>query len=287
MDAPDLEPGPGAGAEVLYEPSVGDAVRANLEPSYVAYGAGFGLDPLIFEANIAPHFSLLPRQWHVALFLTPKIVLRMFAEESTPVKTPSYMPRLTLMAWREDRVTGPAFYGSLMLSHHSNGQAGPFFDADGDVNHEDGDFSTNFVELGVSRVARRADYFAWSTVALEWHPGFNESPELEGRYGLWRVHVASTAIRRLVLDDELYVRLSVILDEFQRSSDDFLQGELERYPLLVRYTTRWPSIDIGLFASVYVGHDYYNIWFDRMLGSFLVGLSGDLTSSLPRAPDDW
>lgn len=57
-----------------------DVVRANLEQSYVVYPIGFtGLDSLVFEANIVPNFSVLPRSWHVALFLTPKIVLRMFA----------------------------------------------------------------------------------------------------------------------------------------------------------------------------------------------------------------
>ena len=40
-----------------------------------------------------------------------------------------------------------------MLSHHSNGQDGDFYRADGSVNARDGSFSTNYLELGFNRVS--------------------------------------------------------------------------------------------------------------------------------------
>jgi hypothetical protein len=260
---------------------VADVVRANLEPSYVAYGHGYGLDPLIFEANVAPHFSLFPRGWQAALFLTPKILLRMFAEESQPVWTPSYMPRLTLVAWLTERLEGPTFYGSLTLSHHSNGQAGPFFNPDGSVNHEDGDFSTNYLEPSLAMVMHEGRFFGWNAVALEWHPGFNQNDELEGRYGFWRVHYAATLVTRLFWEGKIQLRVSAIVDDVQRPSNAPSVGALRRFPVQVRYIGRIPGLEVGIFAAGYAGQDYYNIWFDRMVAMGLIGFSGDFSTTLP------
>jgi hypothetical protein len=262
-------------------PLVGDVVRANLEPSYVAYAAGVGVEPLIFEANIAPHFSVLPRSWRTALFLTPKIVLRMFAEESAPVKTPSYMPRVTFVGWLQERLDGPTFYASLVLSHHSNGQSGPFFDASGAINHEDGSFGTNYFELAFTGVGRSSAFFGWNTLSLEWHPKLGQTEELSGRYGLWRLHAATMVASRLAWEGKLYLRVSAILDDFQPSSSRLSVGAAERFPVELRYSARLPIIDLGVFAGLYWGHDYYNIWFDRMVAMVLVGISGDLAPRLP------
>lgn len=267
--------------ELLFDTGseVGRAVRANLEPSYIAYAGGPGLDPLILEANLAPNFSILPSPWRAALILTPKVVFRMFAEESTPVKTPSYMPRVTAFAWLQQDLNTPAFYAGFQLGHHSNGQSGPFFAPDGSNNHEDGDFATNSLELSLSRVTRSSMFFGWVTFALEWHPGIGQSDELDGRYGLVRLHVASTIVRRLALDGNFYVELSAILGQLETSAD----SPLERFPLHMRYTARLPLVNLGMFASAYVGQDYYNIWFDRTLFALMVGVSGDLWAT-PHQP---
>src|SRR6478609_1324539 len=59
-------PAPGVPAPERYIRSLGDIVRANLERSYVAFPIGItGLEPLIFEADLVPNFSVLPRSWHV------------------------------------------------------------------------------------------------------------------------------------------------------------------------------------------------------------------------------
>src|SRR5512138_3413184 len=136
-------PAPGVPAPDGDRLSLGAIVRANLERSYVAFPIGFmGLEPLIFEADLVPNFSVLPRSWHVALFLTPKIIVRMFATKSAPVSTPSYMPRLTTFFWFDESATGPTSYFSAAFLHHSNGQAGTFYNADGSHNHETGSFGT-------------------------------------------------------------------------------------------------------------------------------------------------
>jgi hypothetical protein len=259
-----------------------DVVRAHLEPSYLVFPIGLsGLDPLYFEANIAPHFVVSPKTWPVALVLTPKILLRMFREDSEPVKTPSYMPRLSMFLWFSQTLTGkPELYSSLTISHHSNGQTGPFFSQDGAINHETGDFSTNYLELSLYVTGHTQRLFGWSALSLEWHPDVNRSSELRGRYGLLRLHLTSAVLSELPLQGALSVRLSAILDGLQRSSRNDVVRVLERFPFSLRYAFALPGIDLGFYAAYYFGHDYYNIWFDRLVNVLQIGIFGGVAPTL-------
>jgi hypothetical protein len=195
-----------------------DMLKSAHEKSYLFPGGGFGLqDRVLFEANIAPHLVYpweISGAGHFAVDITPKFVVRMFQEDSNPVRTPSYMPRGTLYYWwrshddwqnTDDNFT--ALF--LTLSHHSNGQPpSSFFNPDGSINHIDGDFSTNFVELGLytSRMPKepgdtqeelalkrrlsKLEQFGES-ISLEWHPGIDQTDELRGRYGMWRLNLRS------------------------------------------------------------------------------------------------
>jgi hypothetical protein len=264
--------------------ALGDIVRANLERSYVVYPIGVtGLDPLVFEADLVPNFSVLPHSWHVALFLTPKIVLRMFAENSLPVKTPSYMPRLTTFFWFSDLGSKPTAYFSAMLAHHSNGQSGPFYDSNGAHNHENGSFDTNHVELAAYPVFWKHPFFGWSSFTFEWHPRFLEDAELRSTYGNTRLHVAAT-IYASVGDfaSDLSAGLSAILGEMQKPTN--AATVFARFPLAVRYAIHPSTIDVGLYAAYYQGQDYYNIWYDRFISVFQVGVSGNLSTGLDFDP---
>jgi hypothetical protein len=259
-----------------------DVVRANLEPSYLVYPFGLsGLDPLFFEANIAPHFVVGRTAWPFAVVLTPKILLRMFRERSEPVKTPSYMPRLSIFVWFTQTLTGePQLYTSLTLSHHSNGQTESFFEEDGSNNHDTGDFSTNFVEASLYVTGHTQRMFGWSALSLEWHPDINRSVELPGRYGLFRLHLSSAVLSELPLHGALSARLSAILDGLQRSSRHAAVRVLERFPFALRFAFLVPGIDLGFYVSYYFGHDYYNIWFDRLINVIQVGIFGGVAPTL-------
>lgn len=259
-----------------------DIVRANLEPAYLAYPFGIaGLPSLIFESNVVAHFFVNQPSWPFAVVLTPKIVVRMFNQYSAPVKTPSYMPRITALFWFDKEIRNePAFYGSVMLSHHSNGQSGPFFLEDGSFNHDTGSFSTNYLEFSAYATGFRGHWFGWSALSLEWHFDWNQSPELDGRYGLIRAHFATTLLANLPLKGQLNLRLSAILDRFMKTGNHAITRELERFPLSIRYSLSIPGIDLGLYVGYYVGHDYYNIYFDRFVHTLQIGISGGVTPSL-------
>ena len=149
---------------------------------------------LVFEAQIAPRIIILDSigdaarrllqaanntpVWGWQLSATPMVKLRMFREVSSPVRTPSYMPKGTVQFARlknlsaadpvedEDGFSrGPVemwLAEVIPFGHHSNGQNGCLFtsqarDADGDcleiappqpraINKIDGSFSTNYIE---------------------------------------------------------------------------------------------------------------------------------------------
>lgn len=257
-------------------------VLANLEPSYIAYPLVLsGIEPVFLESGIAAHFEVHSPRWLFSFVLTPKVLVRMFHERSSPVRTPSYMPRFTAFLWLRDTLPdAPTFYASLAIAHHSNGQDGPFLLEDGSINHKDGSFSTNYLELSLYAVAGSSRAFGWSALSFEWHPGFNQEAGLRDRYGSYRLHLASTVLSGLELKGQLSVRLSAILDDFMSVSDDAALRMLERFPLSVRYTMGVPGIDLGLYASYYVGHDYYNIWFDRLAHVIEIGIAGNLAPAL-------
>lgn len=264
--------------------SLGDIVRANLERSYVAFPIGItGLEPLVFEADLVPNFSVLPRSWHVALFLTPKIILRMFAENSAPVRTPSYMPRLTTFFWFDDSPTGPTSYFSAAFLHHSNGQSGDFYAANGDHNHRSGSFGTNYFEFAAYPKFWQSATFGWSSIVLEWHPRSFENAELRSTYGNLRLRLATTINSHLGdYASDLSLGLTAILSEMQKPTN--ASTVFARFPIAIKYAVKPPSIDVGLYAAYYQGQDYYNIWYDRFISVVQIGIAGDLSTGLDVEP---
>jgi hypothetical protein len=264
--------------------TLGEIVRSNLERSYVAFPIGFeGLEPLVFEADLVPNFSVLPRSWHVALFLTPKIILRMFATQSAPVSTPSYMPRLTTFFWFEESATGPTAYYSAAFLHHSNGQSGDFYNDDGSHNHESGSFGTNYFEFAAYPNFWKNPNFGWSSVVLEWHPRLFENSELRSTYGNLRVRLATTIYSKLGgYPADLSLGLTSIISEMEKPTN--ASSFLARFPVAIKYAVRPPSIDVGFYAAYYQGQDYYNIWYDRFISVLQVGIAGDLSTGLDVHP---
>lgn len=260
-------------------------VRNQFETSYLAHPFGIAaLDPILIETSLVPHFYVSQPSWRVAFVLTPKIVLRMFNATSTPVNTPSYMPRVSIYLWGIDRLQPKHYtaYASLTLSHHSNGQSGDFLRPDGSINHESGNFSTNYFELAGYLVGGDQTWFSWSRLSAIWHPGFNQEPGLRGRYGLVRMQLATTLFEtKTPVDSHLKLEIGAILDRMLLVSSTPFTRALERVPISIQYAVTVPSIDLAFYAGYYLGHDYYNIWFDRWTHMLQFGISGRLGSAGP------
>jgi hypothetical protein len=262
-------------------------IRTNHEESYITFGQGLGnMEPLIFEAKIAPYYLIRTSKhakWGATL--SPKIVIRMFAEESFPVRTPSYMPNITFYRQLSNNIhtNNKVHYLYLMVSHHSNGQNSEFYNADGTINTYSGNFSTNFIEFGTFfnrrlKVVNNAGEFYQTSIEI--HPDIHRSEELEGRYSFIRWHNSFSVFR--FPNDWKFSKLNTNSRVQTRVKTTWLFGETdnaelfdfnERFNFSVTINYR-PKVlrDVSLFANYYTGKDYYNMQFNRRINVFRIGL---------------
>ncbi len=261
------------------------AIRANQQESYITFGGGFGTtDPLVFEAKVAPYFLLRTSddaQWGATL--SPTIIIRMYAEESFPVRTPSYMPHLTFyrkLGAGEHRLLQYVF---LTLAHHSNGQEDPFYSEDGRINTLSGDFSTNYIELGAffnKRVVPFANTTEYFKISLEYHFDYYRSADLQGQYGFLRWHNSFRVFRSIHSFKSFEFKKSARLMTTLNTS--WIFGELneagtldfnQRFNVSLTLAYR-PSVlrDVGFFINFYTGKDYYNIHFSQRLSVIRAGI---------------
>jgi len=278
-------------------------------PSPAAFGQGTRISPFGgFGANQSQWFEARSEQRltlnsseQLRLDLEFWVVLRMHAERSAPVRTPSLMPGVVL-GWLPYVSVLPGQMRRVetivQLRHHSNGQAGSFWNADRDevpvgadcdsravrgptplckVEHGSGSFSTNYLELQVrakrSQLASEDSPGTSSStvgsIGVEWHPGFNQTSQLERRYGLWRLNGLLECDRatRFGLVRLRYSHIYILdRDPFGPPGRNVLAPEVQWFP-------RASSDGLGLFIGAYSGQDYYNVRFDQRLRQVQVGLT--------------
>lgn len=264
------------------------SIRGNQVDSYITFGQGFGnLKPLIFEGLVSPYFLLrTSRNARWGATVSPAILIRMEAERSFPVRTPSYMPKITFYH-QISRKSESVKYVFLTLMHHSNGQNGNFKNNDGTYNTQTGDFSTNLVEVGaffnktVLPFINTREYFKTS---IEYHINAARSPELEGVYSFLRWH-NNIRIFRFPLPKSTIKWLENKTDLPQVQSNiqtTWLFGEVnnasffdlkERLNLSFTISFRPQALnDVSFFVNYYTGKDYYNMQFMRRIQVLRFGL---------------
>ncbi len=124
--------------------------QVNQGTSYITAPTDIGnIEPLWFEGNLIPNFYIrVSKDSRLMGVLTPQIIIRMYQEESYPVRTPSYMPQITVyyLLSSKTEVNSLSLFGRF--AHHSNGQDGDFYLDNGDINLISGNFTTNYYEFG-------------------------------------------------------------------------------------------------------------------------------------------
>lgn len=265
-------------------------IRANQTESYITFGQGIGkVEPLVFEGLIAPYFLLRTRRNdRFGATLSPAILIRMQNKKSFPVRSPSYMPSLTIYRQLGAPVRDGlnSSYMFFTLEHHSNGQFGEFYNEDGSCNTETGDFSTNLMDLGlfinrkVLPFSNTTEYFRTS---VEIHPNIGRSEELKGQYSFVRWHNSFRIFRfpgskfRIIPDG--YTDLPRVQTKAETT---WLFGDInnaaffdarERFNLSFTMAYR-PRVltDVSFFMNFYSGKDYYNMQFNRRINVMRFGL---------------
>ncbi|HBY69785.1 MAG TPA: hypothetical protein DEG69_19810 [Flavobacteriaceae bacterium] len=252
------------------------------ENSYITFPTDIGnMADLWFEGNINPAFTIRNnKKSRLLTTLTPQVIIRMYRENSYPVRTPSYIPQLTLYYITGNKKGRHNISLFAKAAHHSNGQEGAFYRDDGSINTRSGNFSTNFFEFGIidthywSRT-RNAQYFKSS---LELHPKAWMADELVGQYSRVRWH-NEFGVYNLGLDLKpaknrranisFIARTTWMADGF----NDYDTFDIKRlnFSATVFYHPNFLE-DVGFFMKFYHGFDYYNIYFNERIDVLRFGI---------------
>lgn len=274
-------------------------VNANREQSYVTFFSGIGtLEPLIFEGKLSPSYFFTGQKNPWALMLNPQVQVRMLDRKSFPIRNPSYKLYVTfyhdLKVWKRTFLQ-KIFYDDAVwfasIAHHSNGQNGSFYDSARNTNFRDGNFATNFVEIGISSYklkTLRKDLFSIREIKTwaEWHPPEWSIDELDGQYGFIRLYVKagiigpmreqkSDLLNRWLQQSSIEVKGGWIMGAMNGASAGDIPKRLIA-DITYKYYPAWFD-EIAFFIRFYRGQDYYNIYF---LQAELTQLSCGITSNI-------
>ena len=257
--------------------------HVNQGDSYITFPTDIGnIEPLMFEANINPNFVVRERKdSKLMMVLTPQVRIRMYNEYSHPVKTPSYIPQLS-MYYQIGKIKDLKHITAFgRLAHHSNGQKGEFYNNDGTINLQNGNFSTNFFELGYIATSYSTNLKAVKFIksSLEIHPKSWMWEDLKGQYSGFRWN-NSLLVYKLPWDRDFFTKkrkanFSVRLETswMLDNINDWNTFDLERFSgtATFYYHPRFLE-DIGLYVQFYHGQDYYNIYFKHRLDIIRFGI---------------
>jgi hypothetical protein len=216
--------------------------------------------------------------------LTPQVILRMYQEESAPVRTPSYIPQVTVYYKIKSKTDANSLSIFGKFAHHSNGQEGEYLLENGDVNLKTGDFSTNFFEAGIIKTNYNKKFNAvqFFGTSFEIHPEGLTNTSMIGSYGLYRWNSIFSIFKLPVSNvSNTKKRASISL----KGQSTWMFGNLYDWDwyslnrLNLSFTFYYhPKFleEIGLFVNVYHGMDYYNIYFNHQISVIRFGLMTEI-----------
>ena len=252
----------------------------NQGESYITFPTDIGnIEPLWFEAGINPDFFIRTnKDARLIGVLTPEVIIRMYQEESFPVRTPSYMPQLTAYYRFGDKTNVKSFSAFFKLAHHSNGQDQDFYTENGEINTKSGNFSTNYMELGFIKTHFNSKFNAvqFFSTSFQIHSEELTADELLGLYSLYRWN-SIFSVFKLPKDKNDNKKASISLKGkstwmFGDVNDwDFISLDRLNLSFVFYYHPKFLQ-DIGFFAQIYHGMDYYNIYFNHQITVLRFGI---------------
>ncbi len=272
----------GQKGDSLFQMELPRISRVNQGNSYITFPTDIGnIEPLWFEGNVIPNFYLRQsKNSRLMGVLTPQIIIRMYQEESFPVRTPSYLPQLTVYYKLSEKPYSKNLSMYWRIAHHSNGQDGDFFLEDGSLNLKSGDFSTNFLEMGLIKTNINTHFNAYQffKTSFEIHPKGFIQEELEGIYSQYRWHNTFSIFKLTSDKNDGKVQKPAISIKGETTWMFGEYNQLEAFSaerlnlsLTFYYHPKFLE-DIGLFVQYYHGSDYYNMYFSHRLDVLRFGL---------------
>lgn len=270
------------------------SILISREQSYITALGGLGnIEPLIFEGAIIPYYMIHLDQTKWGIELSPKIVIRMYNERSAPIRTPSYMPKVTLYYNTSNlgKPNSPSpLFAFFSWEHHSNGQSDSFYVPDStSINSKSGDFSTNSIEFGglVTRPYNAKKYgLSFYKLSFQYH--YSQCEDLRGKYGNFRI---KSELRSILYSDKFPGTSNFVKRQIHSISaqlkTEWIAGNMmntsaidwKRIITSIRISVHPVALDeFNFFAQYYYGQDYYNINFGKTLNVLRFGISADLSS---------
>ena len=256
--------------------------QVNQGNSYVTFPVDIGnIEPLWFEANLIPSFYIRKsKNSRLMGVLTPQIIIRMYQEESFPVRTPSYMPQITVYYLLNSitKINSLSLFGKF--AHHSNGQQNSFYHENGDINYKAGNFSTNYYELGFIKTNYNTKFNAvqFFGTSIEIHPINLTIEELYDIYSLYRWNttfsifkIPTNSNRNKKKNARITLKGQTIWMFGNLNNWDTFSLNRLNLSFTFYYHPKFLE-DIGLFAQIYHGLDYYNIYFNHQINIIRFGL---------------
>ena len=242
-----------------------------------------------------------PWGWSAEVYGTALFRVRMLREPGSPIPPPSFMPKVTARVVAAKRLapaeaqsgTAQVFlFHVVPYAHHSNGQSGcplvgqerldndecttlPNAGAAASINAETGDFSTNYIQLGLYSktiwFSRSDGVTAEITAGLtyERHVDYilfdgHLSDELWERYGRNRLQYLYEIIARNVGP---FDRLDTNV-QFEK-----IHGVPDNSVAFTWETIMYLRPDVGVYYRYYTGRDYYNINFESTVSRTEMGVT--------------
>lgn len=268
--------------DTIQEMGLSTIAWANQGNSYITFPTDIGnIEPLWFEGNLIPNFYLrVNEDSRLMGVITPQVIVRMYQEESYPVRTPSYMPQITMYYLLSPRcnVNSLSLFGRF--AHHSNGQDGEFFLENGDINLKNGSFSTNYFELGLIRTNYITRYNAaqFFSTSLQIHPPKLTGEELSDIYSMYRWNSTFSIFKIPSISNQNRKKKASVSIKAQTTwmfgdVNNWGNFSLDRLNMSLTFFYHPKFLeDIGFFTQLYHGMDYYNIYFDHKIDIIRFGI---------------
>jgi hypothetical protein len=317
-------------APIAHDPPFvhGEAAKISLLPDGNYVFNFLPASDLVFEAWVAPDVHVVDnvaaqldrvldgsrkRLWAYSAFGTFMVRLRMFDEDSNPVRTPSYMPKATVQfaAFRDisrgvdterpDRRVAMWLIDIVPFGHHSNGQNGCLFTGDSrvdgecmaevelpvnerTVNTDNGSFSTNYIRTGLHY---RRMYLASASdipfAVTRWQWGVGAHIEINPT---WYPIGGAISDDLHAIYGATRARISASAARLHWRRFGRVEGKLaleyihDAPPAVSDVTTIGEVMLLprgwggaGIFARFYHGQDYYNLAFFNNVSRLQVGLA--------------
>jgi hypothetical protein len=270
----------------------------------------------VLDASI--NFNLFPIPKHLGFgaIINPRFNLRMFLDkESAPIRTPSNMIGITVFKHLSSGMDRGYRFVSGSFFHHSNGQDRGSYNPDGTINLRVGNFAVNYLEgnymYGRIYYSKQRAFNYYGKIGYQHDFIIGDSKDINPvtgkkalvkEYGQDRINFELSFSRYKKRDIENFNKIHDEGKKQQKLSSyedspfkfyrvmlegSFIQAGKLRLNLEAKGYIKFNYSPNFMFTvqAGWLGHDYYNIYFNEQTWVFRIGLAAAFLAGPGSRPD--